>query len=115
MAATTTHPRDHLGNAADRRRQQWGQPHRRPRRLGLWCLRDDLRRLHAGEYLAVQPVLRLYRVRRAEVLRGTRSVRSGGGGGSARGRLLRLPVVERRAGQDLYGRYRLTISWWSAG
>ena len=109
MAPIATDPGDHLGHAADRGRQQRRQPHRRARRPRLRCLRHDLRRLHAGQHLAVQPVLRLHRLRRAKVLRGAGPVRPGGGGGRAGRRLLRLPVVERRTGEDLHGRHRLAV------
>ena len=42
----------------DRRRQQRGEPHRRPRRPGHRRLDDGVRRLHAGQHLAEQPVVR---------------------------------------------------------
>ena len=70
----------HLGDAADRRGQQRGEPDRRAGRAGLRSLRDDLRRVHAGQHLAVQPVLRVHRLGRAEVLRGAGPVRPRRGG-----------------------------------
>ena len=48
-----------LPDLADRRRHlQRGEPHRRPGRPGHRRLGDGLRRLHAGEHLAEQPVVR---------------------------------------------------------
>ena len=106
---------DHLGDAADRRGEQRREPDRRARRTGLGRLRDDLRRVHPGQHLAVQPVLRLHRLRRPQVLRGARPVRPRRGGRRAGRSVLRLPVVERRTGQDLHGRHRLAVPRRRAG
>ena len=110
------HPRDGAVDAAGRARraalpgddhrvQQRGEPHRRPRRPRHRRVHDGVRRLHAREHLAEQPVLRDQR--RAEVLRGARSPRPRGHRGRPHRRLFRLPVVERLPGQDLHGRHRL--------
>ena len=96
---------------ADRHRhQQRREPQRRPRRTRGGRVDDGLRRLHAGEHLAEQPVLRLLQPRRGQqepVLHGPRPARPGRGRGRAHRGLLRLPVVERLAGRDLHGRHRL--------
>ena len=48
--------------------------------------------------------------RTAVLQRGPRPARPGGRGGRAHRRLLRLPVVERVAGQDLHGRHRVAVA-----
>ena len=100
---------DGRGGAADpgddRRHQQRGEPHRRARRPRHRRLDDGVRRLHAGEHLAEQPVVRArpgpkcYEVRDPLDLAVVAAAHHR--------RLLRLPVVERLAGQDLHGRHRL--------
>ena len=87
--------------AADRRGEQRGQPHRRARRPGRRSLGDDVRRLHDREHLAEQPVVRPGGG--TQVLRGARPARPGRRGRGDHRRVLRLPVVERVAGQDLHG------------
>ena len=96
-------PADHL--APGRRLQQRGQPHRRAGRAGHRRVHDGLRRLHAGEHLAEQPVLR--RAAQRQLLRGARPARPGHRLGGDHRRLLRVPVVERVPGGDLHGRHRL--------
>ena len=77
LAPPLVHPRLPELRAADRRRdgadladrhrdQQRREPHRRPRRPRRGRLDDGLRRLHAGEHLAEQPVLRLRQPRRGQ-------------------------------------------------
>ena len=99
----------HLGVPDDRRDEQRREPHRRPRRPGHRRLRDGVRGVRADRHLAVQPELPALRREpvAAEVLRGPRPARPRGGRGRRDGRLLRLPVVERLAGEDLHGRHRL--------
>ena len=62
-------------------------------------------RVRADRHLAVQP--ELPDQPRHQVLRGARPARPRRRGRVPDGRLLRLPVVERLAGQDLHGRHRL--------
>ena len=74
VEAHLVHPRLRALRAADRRRdaadlvhrhrhQQRREPHRRPRRARRGRVDDGLRRLHAGQHLAEQPVLRLRQAR----------------------------------------------------
>ena len=69
--------------------------------LATGASHDGVRRLHAGEHLAEQPVVRAQP--RQQVLRRARPARPRRDRRRADRRVLRLPVVERLAGQDLHG------------
>ncbi|CAA9261668.1 MAG: Phospho-N-acetylmuramoyl-pentapeptide-transferase, partial [uncultured Blastococcus sp.] len=88
------------------RDEQRGEPHRRAGRPGRRLLDHGLRGLRRDRLLAVPPVLRAA-ARAGPVLRGARPARPRPGRRRRHGRVLRLPVVERLAGQDLHGRHRL--------
>ena len=120
VPAHLVHPRLGVAHAAGRRgdradvgdhhrHQQRGEPHRRPRRPGRGRLDDGLRRLHAGEHLAEQPVVRPGRHLLRPLLRGPRPARPGDRLRGHHRRLLRLPLVERLAGPDLHGRHRVAV------
>ena len=94
-----------LGQRHDRRHSQRREPHRRPRRAGHRRHVDGVRRLRAHRHLAVQPELPDRPGH--QVLRGARPARPRRRRRRVHGRLLRVPVVERLAGQDLHGRHRL--------
>ena len=98
-------PVRHLGLPHDRRHLERREPHRRPRRPRHRRLGDGLRGLRPHRDLAVQPELPDQPGH--QVLRGPRRPRPRGGRGLRHGGLLRLPVVERLARQDLHGRHRL--------
>jgi phospho-N-acetylmuramoyl-pentapeptide-transferase len=81
------------------------QPHRRPRRPRDRCLDDDLRAyVLIGIWTSNQ---NCQTNAGPEVLRGPRPLDLAVVAAAAHGCLLRLPVVERLAGQDLHGRHGL--------
>ncbi|CAA9341202.1 MAG: Phospho-N-acetylmuramoyl-pentapeptide-transferase, partial [uncultured Frankineae bacterium] len=92
-------PRDH-------RHEQRRQPHRRPRRARRRVLADGLRVVRRHRLLAVPQLVRPAARPRALLL-GARPARHRARVGRRHGRLLRLPVVELLARQDLHGRHRV--------
>ena len=94
-----------LGADHGHRHLQRGEPHRRPRRPGHRGVDPGARRLRDHRELAAPQ--RLHHGPRPELLRRQRPARRRRGRRRRHGRLLRLPVVERAARQDLHGRHRL--------
>ena len=96
----------HLGLPDHRGDLERGEPHRRPRRPGHRRLRDGLR-APTSSSASGSPTRTASGTRATQVLRGPRPARPRRRRRRRAGRLLRLPVVERLAGEDLHGRHRL--------
>ena len=88
------------------------EPHRRPRRSGhraraRWCSPPTCSSASGSSTRAASPTV-TGQQRRAEVLRGARPAATSPSSPRPRhGRVLRLPVVERRAREDLHGGHRV--------
>ncbi|CAA9317879.1 MAG: Phospho-N-acetylmuramoyl-pentapeptide-transferase, partial [uncultured Nocardioidaceae bacterium] len=89
------------------RGEQRREPHRRPGRSGHGLVGDGFRCVRLDQHLAEQPVVHTRRL--PQVLRRTRPPRPRGRGRCHHRLRLRLPVVERRAREDLHGRHRVPL------
>ena len=98
----------------DHRHQQRGEPHRRPRRPRDRRLRDGLRRLHAGQHLAEQPVLRGPARARPATRSATRST-SRVVAAAITGACFGFLWWNASPAADLHGRHRLAVARRRAG